>query len=431
MADATAGATGSTRSFDYGRDFWRLMAYACVLGVFGGAFSLLFLAVLKLGQSWYHSSSPGWLGGEWWWVAATAGAGLLVGLLRALTRLPEKTPGLIADIETAEVEPRLVPGILLVSAASLIGGASLGPEKALGSVGGGAGFWLAKRSRFSDDDRGAATLSGMSGAYGGLFSSPLIVVAMMLEVNRPGGAKLSKVLVSSVLSSSISFGIYFAVAGSIFVGAYQVPTYAYQDWYLLAAIGMGVLAAIVSTVFGLIVRGCMALFGRLRIPMIVKAVIGGVVFGVIGVLLPLTMFTGTDQLDVILKDGSALGLGLILVMMIAKMLTMGVALGSGFVGGPILPALFIGGSAGVALHLAIPGLPLGLAFASMLASVVGGFVSAPFAMVLFVALTTQLGALNTAPVLVAVVTSFLVVQVLLHLLQGRRSARRAAPAPSA
>ncbi|MGH1550745.1 chloride channel protein [Leifsonia poae] len=415
------GATGSTRTFGYGRDFWRLMAFACVLGVFGGAFSLILLGVLHLGEFWYHYSSPGWLGGEWWWIAVTAGAGLLVGLLRALTRLPEKTPGLIADIETAEVEPKLVPGILLVSTASLLGGASLGPEKALGSVGGGAGYWWAKRSRFSADDRAAATLSGMSGAYGGLFSSPLIVVAMMLEVNRPGGERLSKVLVSTVLSSSISFGIYFGVAGSIFVGAYDVPSYTYQDWYLLAGIGMGVLAAIISVVFGLVVRGCMGLFGRLRIPMIVKSVIGGVIFGTIGVLLPLTMFTGTDQLDVILKDGSSLGLGLVALLMVAKMVTMGVGLGTGFVGGPILPALFIGGSAGVALHLAIPAIPLGLAFAGMLASVVGGFVSAPFAMVLFVALTTQLGALNTAPVLLAVITAFLVVQIVIHLRTRRRS----------
>ena len=408
-------ATGSTRAFGYGRGFWRLMAVACVLGVFGGAFSLILLGLLHLGEFWYHYASPGWLGGQWWWIAVTAGAGLLVGLLRALTRLPEKTPGLIADIETAEVEPGIVPGILLVSTASLLGGASLGPEKALGSVGGGAGYWWAKRSRFNADDRAAATLSGMSGAYGGLFSSPLIVVSMMLEVNRPGGVRLSKVLVSTVLSSSISFGIYFGVAGSIFVGVYDVPTFAYQDWYLLAGIGMGVLAGIVSVVFGLVVRGCKALFGRLRMPMIVKPVLGGVIFGTIGVLLPLTMFTGTDQLGVILKDGSSLGLGLVALLMVAKMVTMGVGLGTGFVGGPILPALFIGGSAGVALHLAVPAIPLGLAFAGMLASVVGGFVSAPFAMVLFVALTTQLGALNTAPVLLAVVTAFLVVQIVLHL----------------
>jgi len=35
-----------------------------------------------------------------------------------------------------------VPAVVAVSAVSLIGGASLGPEKALGSIGGGAGTWI-------------------------------------------------------------------------------------------------------------------------------------------------------------------------------------------------------------------------------------------------------------------------------------------------
>jgi H+/Cl- antiporter ClcA len=148
--------------------------------------------------------------------------------------------------------------------------------------------------------------------------------------------------------------------------------------------------------------------------------IGGFLFGIIGVTLPLAMMTGTDQLGVVLEEGAALGLGLVITLAIAKMITMAVSLGSGFVGGPIFPAMFIGGSAGVALHLAAPGLPLGLTFTCMLAAVVGGFVSAPFAMVLFAAFTTQIGALNTTPVLIAVITSFLTVQAVKLLLLRRR-----------
>ena len=74
---------------------------------------------------------PGWFGGHWWWVAVTVAAGIVVGLLRLLMRLPEQIPSLIADLTDGHVEARLVPGIVAVSAVSLIGGASLGPEKAL------------------------------------------------------------------------------------------------------------------------------------------------------------------------------------------------------------------------------------------------------------------------------------------------------------
>jgi H+/Cl- antiporter ClcA len=94
-------------------------------------------------------------GANGWWVAVTAGAGVMVGVLRSLTKLPARIPGLIADIEGAHVEPRLVPGIVVVSAVSLIGGASLGPEQALGSMGGGAGTWMARRRSWRQSVREA------------------------------------------------------------------------------------------------------------------------------------------------------------------------------------------------------------------------------------------------------------------------------------
>ena len=115
--------------FTQKREFWVLIAYALALGVIGAFAGLVFLGVIKFGGKWYSDSDPRWFGGHWWWIAVTAAAGIVVGLLRRLTRLPEQLPGLIADLQEEEVNPRLVPGTVLVSAVSLIGGASLGPER--------------------------------------------------------------------------------------------------------------------------------------------------------------------------------------------------------------------------------------------------------------------------------------------------------------
>jgi H+/Cl- antiporter ClcA len=92
------------------------------------------------------------------------------------------------------------------------------------------------------------------------------------------------------------------------------------------------------------------------------------VFGLVGVALPLTLFTGSDQLKTVLKDAGTLGVGLLIAVVIAKLLTFAVSQESGFVGGPIFPALFIGGTAGVIVHQVIPGVPLGLAFTCLLAA---------------------------------------------------------------
>ena len=207
------------------REFWVLMGYAVALGVFGAVAGLVFIGVINFGGEWYSDSDPGWFGGHWWWVAVAAAAGAVVGLLRRLTRLPQEVPGLFDDLQTEHVDPRLVPGIVAVSTVSLIGGASLGPEKALGAMGGGAGSWLAQRRALGKEDSQVNTLAGFAGAYGGLFSSTVIVVLLILEVARPGGQRFTKALAAEIVASSVSFGIYFAIAGAVFLDNYQVPTY--------------------------------------------------------------------------------------------------------------------------------------------------------------------------------------------------------------
>jgi H+/Cl- antiporter ClcA len=402
------------------REFWVLMAYAVALGVFGALVALVFMGVIGVGNNWYTDSDSGWFGGQWWWVAITAAAGIGVGLLRHVTRLPEQIPGLIADMKEEQVNPRLVPGIVAASAVSLIGGASLGPEKALGSMGGGAGTWSSRRRGLETDDRQVNTLTGFAGAYGGLFSSTVIVVMMVLEVARPGGQRLTKALVGAIVASSVSFGIYFAIAGSFFLDVYEVPSYKYEDWHLLAGVPLGLLAAVIVTLLVIVMKLAAALFGRLKLPSVAKTTIGGVIFGLVGVMLPLTMFTGSDQLTVVLDNAGTLGVGLLIALVLAKILAFAVSQASGFVGGPIFPALFLGGTAGVVVNQVFTGVPLGLAFTCMLAAVPGSVVSAPFSMVLLAAFLTQVGALQTAPILISVVTAFLAMEGVKYLVARRK-----------
>ncbi len=413
------------------RDFWVLMGFAVVLGVFGAVAGLVFIGVIKGGGKWYSDSDSGWFGGHWWWVAVAAGAGVVVGLLRRLFRVPEDVPGLIADLSTEHVNPRLVPGIVAVSAVSLIGGASLGPEKALGAAGGGAGSWLAKRRALAKEDSQVNTLAGFAGAYGGLFSSTVIVVLLILEVARPGGQRFAKALAAEIVASSVSFGIYFAIAGAVFLDDYQVPSYKYADWQLLAGIPLGLFAALVVMLLAGFMIAAVRLFGRLKVPAIAKSTLGGIIFGIVGVALPLTMFSGSDQLKTVIKNPAALGLGLIVAILIAKMFTFAVSQASGFIGGPIFPSLFIGGTAGVLVHQVIPGVPLGLAFTCLLAAVPGAVMPAPFSMVLTAAFLTQVGALQTAPILIAVVTAFLTVEAAKYLMARRRQARNGKANPTA
>jgi len=355
----------------------------------------------------------------------------VVGLLRRLTRLPEQVPGLFEDLKTGDVDPGLVPRVVVVSAASLIGGASLGPEKALGTIGGGAGSWIARRRALGTEDSQVNTLAGFAAAYGGLFSSTVIVVLLILEVARPGGRKLTKALAAEIVASSISFGIYFAIAGAVFAGDYKVPHYTFHDWQLLAGVPLGLFAAVVVTLLAGFMMAAARLFGRLKVPAIAKSTLGGVVFGIVGVALPLTMFSGSAQLKSVLSGAGTLGLGLLVATLVAKMLTFAVSQESGFVGGPIFPSLFIGGTAGVIVHQVIHSVPLGLAFSCLLVAVPGALAAAPFSFVLMAVFLTQVGALQTAPILIAVVTAFLTMEGVKYLLASRKQAHTAAAGPAA
>ncbi|HEX6931590.1 MAG TPA: chloride channel protein, partial [Streptosporangiaceae bacterium] len=117
----------------------------------------------------------------------------------------------------------------------------------------------------------------------------------------------------------------------------------------------------------------------------------------VGVALPLTLFTGASQLTTVIHDAAALGAGLIIAVVFAKILTFALCQATGFIGGLILMMLFIGGTAGIAAHLLIPGLPEGLAFAAMSAAILGSLVAAPFTLIVLVALTARIGRCSSRP----------------------------------
>ena len=174
------------------------------------------------------------------------------------------------------------------------------------------------------------------------------------------------------------------------------------------------------------------LAARLGNRTILRSTIGGVAFGLVGVALPLTLFTGTDQLTTVIHDGASLGVGVLIAVVFAKILVFALCEATGFIGGPFLVMLFIGGTAGITAHVLIPGLPAGLAFTAMFAALPAAIVAAPFSLILLGVITTQIGALQAAPVTIAVISAYLAVSgsgLLIRL--ARRQSKPAAPGSSA
>ena len=393
------------------RGFWVIMRYAALFGAVLAFAALAFLGLVSWGTDLWFTlpKNPGWLDGSLWWVAVTGGAGVLVGVLRRVFRVPVELAGTVKELEGQRVEPSTVPGAVAVSLVSLAGGASLGPEDALGKLGGGLGTWVSERRKLGEDVRATNTLSGMSAAYGGLLSSPILASILTLEIARPKAARFADSLVAGLLASSVAFAVYFPIAGSTFVGLYAAPSYKYEDWQLLAAVPLGLAAGVLALITAVTIGVMKKLTAPLASRTILCPTLGGIAFGLVGVALPLTLFTGTDQLTTVIQDGAALGAGLLIAVVFAKILVFALCEATGFVGGPFLVMLFIGGTAGTAAHVLVPGLPEGLAFTAMFAALPGALVAAPFSLILLGALTTQIGTLQIAPVAIAVLTAYLAV----------------------
>ena len=284
------------------------MGYAAVFGVVLAFAALAFLGLVEGGTDLWFTlpKNPGWLDGSLWWVAVTAGAGVLVGVLRRLFRLPAKIPGTVQELKDERVEPSTVLQAVAVSVVSLAGGASLGPEGGLGLMGGGLGTWVSERRKLSEDMRATNTLTGMSAAYGGLLSSPILATILVLELARPRAARFLVTLVGGLVAASVAFAVYFPIAGSTFVGIYELPSFEYEDWQLLAAVPLGLAAGALALITAVAIALVTRLAARLGNRTILRSTIGGVAFGLVGVALPLTLFTGTDQLTtVITRRGGA------------------------------------------------------------------------------------------------------------------------------
>jgi H+/Cl- antiporter ClcA len=430
--DEGPGSGAGFVALDRSRGFWTIIGYAVLFGLVLALAGLAFLGLVKGGgKLWFTlPKNPDWFSGSPWWVAVTAATGVLVGVLRRVFRLPARLPGTVKELRDERVEPSTVLKAVAVSLVSLAGGASLGPEDALGKMGGGLGTWVSERRKLDKSASATNALSGMSAAYGGLLSSPILATSLVVEVARPRRPRFADTLVAALVSSTVAFAVYFPIAGTTFLGVYTLPSFKYEDWQLAAAVPLGLAAGALA----LMTVVAIGLLTKLTAPLaertILRSTLGGIAFGLAGVALPLTLFTGTSQLTTVIHDGAALGAGLVIAVVFLKMLVFALCEATGFIGGPFLVMLFIGGTAGVAAHLLIPGLPEGLAFATMFAALPGSLVAAPFTLIVLVALTTQIGTLQLAPVAIAVLTAYLAVAGSGTLMTLARKGQKPAPSVS-
>ena len=407
----------------------RLLGVSVLLGISGGVLGLIYLG----GTGWVidrlfpESDGAAW-SGEWWWIPLIAFGGLAVVALRTAWRVPETVPGGVAIIEAAEVDARTAPQWVAIAAVSAVAGASLGPSFALVVMGGGLGSWIANRRWAEGGADPDYTLTGIAGGFGAAFTSPILGAFLVSELEPTPRQRYVASIIPQLIASTIGFIIFYSVVGRTFLDSYEVPAYDFEVVDMAIAVGLGVLSAIVMLVFvGVILAVrwvCKLISNRY-----VLGVVAGAAVGLIAFALPLTVGAGQSQLGVVIDDPGALGIGLLGVVLLAKMAAMALSLEVGFMGGNVFPLIFMGGTAGIMVYLVFPDIPVALAVSCMLAAVPGSFLRAPISMVFIAVIALALGAETTAPVAVAVATSYLVIAGVRYAM-SKKNATMQAPTPT-
>jgi H+/Cl- antiporter ClcA len=387
------------------------IASAAVIGGIGAIAALAFSAVIAAGQRvlWVDEVDPAAFSGSWRIVAILTGAGLLVGVIHRLDPMAREENA-FAALGTGSIDLRPVPGGVLISVVSLIGGFSLGPEVPTGMAAAGIATWWGRRRGRSQSQVHADTTAAITGAWGGLFTTPF--VGTLLSVELSVGARILdwRRIAADATAAVVGFSVFFAVESgwSQTLRFLSLEPYNLEVWHLLLAFGLGVAGAVLGTLFKISALATRALAAPLRDRPIIRSTMVGFALGLVGFALPLTLFLGTEGLSQVTEDPRAIGIGVIMVSAIVKLIATSGALSFGFIGGPTFPLLFTGGAFGSVLFVAAPDVPEALAVTALMAAVASAVIPAPFSLAVLTLLIGGIGATGAPPVFVAALVAFIV-----------------------
>ena len=152
---------------------------------------------------------------------------------------------------------------------------------------------------------------------------------------------------------------------------------------------------------------------------VLRGLLGGLAMGLIGALLPLTLFSGEEQTLDLITHAAEIGVVMLIVLGLVKLFATSLLLATGWKGGYIFPIMFASVALGLAVNLLFPGIPVAVTVAATMAGALVAALKAPLFAALF---TLALVQTETS----AVIAVAVVVSALLTALLALRAARRAA-----
>jgi H+/Cl- antiporter ClcA len=412
--------------------YYLLLLYAAVFGAVSALLTAGYLSLYHWGVTFFQQPSSFFKidGISFWPLILLTIAGVLIGI--AIKFLGQHAGLGVAQRQyarTGRVNPHYLPSILLETFITLWSGAAVGPEGALVFLNGGVGTFIVDRLRIEKDDVPLLVYSAIAGAFGGFFGSPVVGAIGAYEYMFIKELDFYRHVIPGLVAAAVGYSVYFALLHTQFLGIFSFPNYASPGLVDLGwAVLVGVIAGVIGILFKVIFGVMHLVFAKLQSRPVIRAIVGGVVIGLIGSFLPLTLYSGQDQLTHIIHTAeanpAAYTVGFLLLLVVVKVLLTSTSFATGFDGGPIFPLLFIGGTLGLAISQVLTFIPQGVGVTAAMAGVGCAILPIPLSVTLILGLMG--GQLDLLPVIViGAVTGLLVSKALTPLLPKPKRAQSA------
>jgi H+/Cl- antiporter ClcA len=401
------------------------LVLAAILGVPISAVAYGFLALVTLIQRYIFTTLPTNVLGTpppaWWPIPWLVLCGLLVAL--AIRNLPGNgghSPALGFSPGGAPATGGELVNVILAALATLSLGAVLGPEAPLIAIGGGLAVLTVRRVK-ADVAPSAVTVMASAGSFAAistLLGSPVLAAFQIMESAGIGAATLSLVALPGLVSAGVGALVFTGLDGWSGLGSFSLalPTVPPADpptlLSLAWAIPLGAVAALLGWVIRSIALSVRPIVHRSRIA--VTAGLGLLVGATAAVYQLVTrrsftevLFSGQNALPGLVENAAGFSLGVLVALIACKSLAYGLSL-SAFRGGPIFPAMFVGGAIGIAAS-GLPGVGLAGGIGMGIGAMAVSMLRLPLTSTLLATLLMGIdGILVTPQVVLAVATAFLI-----------------------
>lgn len=359
---------------------------------------------------------------------------LLVGLAQKYLRAPTViNGGALAAMKGGGQEKTdytTFPGALFTSFCSMLSGASVGPEGALGALVQDISAWMSEKLKVSEESKVGVSLAALASAYNGIIGSPLFTGVLATEF-QIGGKELGLAFLAWNLLAGVIGYFFFTLLGlPVFAKAIPfTPISTLKPEYALYAIVLGLVGALLTLLIAMSFQVFGRVMGRFGERVILRTMVAAVVIAIVVYFFPELMFDGHAQVKPIIQNPASYGVALLLFFALLKILLLGLSFKSGYLGGPTFPTLFSCTVIAMALSLLFPAIPVSILVLCIEAAAISLLLNAPLAAILLVAVVGTADPYMIALLCLSTVTSMFVGFGVKRLM-ARRAADKAAATPA-